>query len=179
MHSRAVRIKKLGLLTIRPLRCGDTETVAALFDRADTESQARRFDGAEPRLSDAELTQLATVDSRRHTLVAHVDGDPQPAGIAQLVRDPHRWTHAEIVVAVAEGYHGLRIGSTLVELLAADARAAGITQLTGTGDGPPYSSKSPRNVRPSWAPPPSRFRRRAASALPQRARNRRRGTRCR
>jgi GNAT superfamily N-acetyltransferase len=132
MHSRAVRIKKLGLLTIRPLRHGDTETAAAVFDRLGTESRARRFNGAKPRLSHAELAQLATVDSRRHALVAYVDGDPQPAGIAQLVRDPDRWTHAEIAFAVADCYHGRRIGSTLVELLAADARAAGITHLTAT-----------------------------------------------
>ena len=132
MHSRAVRIKKLGLLTIRPLRHGDTQTVAALFDRLGTESRARRFNGAKPRLSEAELTQLATVDRRRHTLVAYAAGDPQPAGVAQLVRDPHRWTHAEIAVAVADCYRGRRIGSTLVELLAADARAAGITHLTAT-----------------------------------------------
>ena len=125
MHSRAVRVKTLGLLTIRPLRHGDTETVVALLDRLGT-------NGAKSRLSDADLMQLATVDSRRHTLVAYVDGDSQPAGIAQLVRDPHPWTHTEIIVAVAECYHGLRIGSTLVELLAADARAAGITQLTHT-----------------------------------------------
>lgn len=125
MHSRAVRIKKLGLLTVRPLRRADTETVAALFDRLGT-------NGAKSRLSDADLTQLATVDSRRHTLVAYADGDSQPAGIAQLVRDPHQWTNAEIIVAVAKCYHGLRIGSTLVELLAADARAAGITQLADT-----------------------------------------------
>jgi GNAT superfamily N-acetyltransferase len=125
MHSRAVRIKKLGLLTIRPLRRGETETIAALFDRLCT-------NGAKSRLSDADLTQLATVDSRRHTLVAYADGDSQPAGIAQLVRDPHRWTHAQIIVAVADCYHGLRIGSALLELLAADARAAGITELTDT-----------------------------------------------
>jgi GNAT superfamily N-acetyltransferase len=130
MHSRAVHIKKLGVLTIRPLRHGDTETVAALFDRLGTESRVRRVNGANPRLSNAELAQLATIDSGRHTLVAHVDGDLQPAGIAHLVRDPSRWTRAEIVVAVADCYHGRRIGSTLVELLAADARAAGITHVT-------------------------------------------------
>jgi ribosomal protein S18 acetylase RimI-like enzyme len=132
MHSRAVRIKKLGLVTIRPLRHGDTETVAALFDRLGTESRARRFNGAKPRLSDTELPQLATVDGRRHTLVAYVEGDSQPAGIAQLVRDPRSWTYAEIAFAVADCYQGRRIGSTLVELLAADARAAGITHLTAT-----------------------------------------------
>jgi hypothetical protein len=135
MHSRAVHIKKLGLLTIRPLRNGDTMTVAALFDRQDAEPRARRCNGPRPGLSDADLTQLATVDTRRHSLVAYVDGDPQPAAIGQLVRDPNRSKLAEIAVAVADCYHGRLIDSTLVELLAADARAAGITQLTDTMQG--------------------------------------------
>ena len=112
MHSRAVHVEKLGRVTVRPLSNGDVETVATVFNRA----------------SSAELARLATVDLRRHTLVAYVEGDPQPAGIAQLARDPDRSTHAE--VAVASRYDGESIGSILLELLGADARAAGITNLT-------------------------------------------------
>jgi ribosomal protein S18 acetylase RimI-like enzyme len=132
MRSRAIHIKRLGLVTIRPLRGGDTDTVAALFDRLGMESRARRFNGAKPRLSNSELARLATVDRGRHALVAYVAGDPKPAGIAQLVRDEHRWTHAEIAFAVADWHQGRGIGSTLIELLAADARACGITHLTAT-----------------------------------------------
>jgi ribosomal protein S18 acetylase RimI-like enzyme len=39
---------------------------------------------------------------------------------------------AEIAFAVADRHQGRRIGSTLVALLAADARAAGIKHLTAT-----------------------------------------------
>jgi GNAT superfamily N-acetyltransferase len=132
MHSRAVSIKRLGLVTIRPLRRGDTDTVAALFARLGMESRARRFNGAKPRLCDSELALLAMVNGRRHTLVAYVAGDPEPAGIGQLVRDEHRWTHAEIALAVADCYQGKGMGSTIVDSLAADARAGGITHLTAT-----------------------------------------------
>jgi GNAT superfamily N-acetyltransferase len=132
MHTRVIRTRKLGLLTVRPLADGDTATVAALFDRLGSESRVRRFNGAKPRLSASELEQLATVDRRRHSLVAYVEGDAEPAGIAQLVRDPAQCTHAEIAFAVADAYHGRCVGSTLVELLAADARAAGVTHLTAT-----------------------------------------------
>src|SRR5262245_24249076 len=132
MHSRVIRNRKLGDLTVRPLCNGDTATVAALFDRLGSESRVRRFNGAKPRLSDTELAALATIDTRRHSLVAFVDGDREPAGIAQIVRDAGRCTHAEIAFAVADRYHGHGIGSTLVELLAADARAAGVTHLTAT-----------------------------------------------
>src|SRR5690242_2531048 len=106
MHSRVIRAKKLGFVTVRPLRNGDTRTICAFFVRLGSESRARRFHGAKPRLSDPELAQLAAVDSRRHTLVAYVEGDARPAGVAQLVRDASRCTHAEIAFAVADRYQG-------------------------------------------------------------------------
>jgi acetyltransferase len=132
MYSRAIHLKKLGHVTVRPLRNGDTATVAAIFDRLGSESRARRFNGAKPRLRDAELATLATIDSRRHALVAYVSGDSEPAGFAQLVRDEQQPTNAEIALAIADCYHGGGIGSALLELLAGDARAAGVTHLTAT-----------------------------------------------
>jgi len=135
MQSRIIRNPTLGLLTIRPLRDGDTDTVAALFERLGDESRARRFNGAKPRLSAGELAQLARIDARSHSLVAYVGGDPRPAGLAQLVREADRSTHAEIAFAVADRYQGRCVGSALVELLAADARAAGVTHLTATMQG--------------------------------------------
>jgi L-amino acid N-acyltransferase YncA len=135
MHSRVIKNKKLGQITIRPLRDGDTETIAALFEQLGAESRARRFHGAKPRLSETELRALAKVDSRRHSLVAYVEGDAVPAGLAQLVRDEGSRTCAEIAFAVADRYHGSCIGKSLVELLAADARAAGVTHLRATIQG--------------------------------------------
>jgi len=122
-------------LTIRALRDGDTETVSALFARLGDRSRERRFCGAKPRLSQIELTQLARVDRDRHVLVGYVDGDPEPAGIARLVRDGDA---AEIAFAVADDYQSRGLGSVLANELAADARAAGITHLTATvcGDNP-------------------------------------------
>src|SRR5215471_18956934 len=124
MHSRVIRNRKLGFVTVRPLRNGDTRTICAFFQRLGSESRLRRFHGAKPRLADA--------DTRRHSLVAYVEGDARPAGVAQLVRERDRCTHAEIAFAVADRYQGKGVGRTLVELLAADARAAGITHLTAT-----------------------------------------------
>jgi ribosomal protein S18 acetylase RimI-like enzyme len=130
MHSRYVNG-----LTIRSLRDGDTDTVSSLFARLGDRSRERRFCGAKPRLSEAELQSLARVDRTRHVLVGYVDGDPEPAGIARLVRDGDS---AEFAFAVADAYQGRGVGSTLAAELAADARAAGITQLTATvcGDNP-------------------------------------------
>jgi ribosomal protein S18 acetylase RimI-like enzyme len=116
-------------ITIRALRPGDADTVAALFERLGPRSREQRFCGAKPRLTDADLVVLSRVDDRHHVLVAYVDGDPAPAGIARLVRDG---TTAEIAFEVADAHQGRGIGSVLALELAADARAAGITSLVAT-----------------------------------------------
>jgi ribosomal protein S18 acetylase RimI-like enzyme len=126
-------------LTIRLLQDGDTETVAALFARLGDRSRERRFCGAKPRLSGAELRALARADATHHVLVGYVDGDPEPVGMARIVRDGRV---AEIAFEVADAYQGRGIGSTLAGELAADARAAGVRALVATvcGDNQPAVS---------------------------------------
>ncbi len=85
-------------------------------------------------------------------LVGYLDGDPEPAGIARLVRDG---AAAEIAFEVADVHQGRGIGSTLAQELAADARAAGITHLVATvcGDNPPAVSLLRRvaeSMRVTW-----------------------------
>jgi GNAT superfamily N-acetyltransferase len=122
-------------ITIRPLRDGDTATVAALFERLGPDSRERRFCGAKPRLPEPELAALARADATHHVLVAYVAKDPRPAGMGRLVRNGGA---AEIAFEVADSYQGRGIGSVLARELAADARAAGITELVATvcGDNP-------------------------------------------
>jgi ribosomal protein S18 acetylase RimI-like enzyme len=141
MHARFVRG-----VTIRPLRNGDTRTVAALFERLGSTSRQRRFCGAKPRLSAAELDALARVDETHHVLVAYLDGDVVPAGIVRLVRGG---ATGEIAFEVADELQGRGIGSLLARELAADARAAGITQLVATvcGDNEPVVSLLRRLTR--------------------------------
>jgi ribosomal protein S18 acetylase RimI-like enzyme len=135
VYSRHMQSRYVNGLTIRPLRDGDTDTVAALFARLGERSRERRFCGAKPRLSDAELVHLARVDSDHHVLVGYLDGDSEPAGIARLVRSGDS---AEIAFAVADDHQNRGVGSVLASELAADARAAGITHLVATvcGDNP-------------------------------------------
>jgi GNAT superfamily N-acetyltransferase len=126
-------------ITIRPLRDGDTATVLALFERMGPQSRAQRFGGAKPRLSDADLGLLARVDRNHHVLVGYAKGDSQPAGIGRLARNG---STAEIAFAVADVHQGRGIGSVLMRELAADARAAGITEFRATiaGDNVPAVS---------------------------------------
>jgi RimJ/RimL family protein N-acetyltransferase len=116
-------------LTVRALRDGDRETVGALFARLGDRSRERRFCGAKPRLSESELAHLARVDDDRHVLVGYLDGDPAPVGMARLVRTG---SSAEIAFEVADAHQSRGLGSVLASELAADARAAGITQLVAT-----------------------------------------------
>ncbi|MGH3111283.1 MAG: GNAT family N-acetyltransferase, partial [Gaiellaceae bacterium] len=126
-------------VTIRVLRNGDTATVAGVFERLGARSRERRFCGAKPRLSVAELGLLARVDATHHVLVGYRDADPEPVAIARLVRDGQT---AEVAFEVADAYQGRGIGTILTRELAADARAAGITELHATvcGDNTPAVS---------------------------------------
>jgi GNAT superfamily N-acetyltransferase len=131
----SVLTREVSTITIRPLRHGDAATVLALFDRLGDESRRHRFGAAKPRLTDEELALLACVDGTHHVLVAHVPGDPRPAGIARLVRDG---SSAEVACAVADECQGRGVGGVLLEELTALARAAGIVELRATivGDNP-------------------------------------------
>ncbi len=130
MHTRAIHNRKLGeLVTVRPLANGDTQVVTAVFDRLSDASRARRFHAAKPRLTDREAATLSQVGPTSHVLVAHVGADPLPAGLARLARDRSDPSTAEIAFEVADCYQRAGIGSLLVSMLLADARAAGIRRV--------------------------------------------------
>jgi ribosomal protein S18 acetylase RimI-like enzyme len=112
---------------VRPLRHGDVRTVLAVFERLGEQSRRARFNGAKPCLRRSDLRQLALVDQTHHSLVAYVEGDPRPVAIARLVRNGRS---AEIAFEVADDYQQRGIGSTLAAELIADARAAGIREIT-------------------------------------------------
>ena len=127
MHTRLLRPRGGPALLVRPLRHGDVRTVAAFFARLGDDSRRARFHGPKPCLGTSDLRQLARVDGTRHALVAYVEGDPLPAAIAELVRNGRS---AEIAFAVADEHQQRGIGSALAAELLADARAAGIEEIT-------------------------------------------------
>src|SRR5438270_2900976 len=152
VHHGAMRSQYLDGVSIRPLRNGDTQTVAAVFARLGHDSRRQRFGGPKPRLSEPELAALSRVDGEHHVLVAYVDGDRRPAGLARLVRQGRA---AEVAFEIADEHQGRKIGSALMRVLAADARAAGIVELhaTVTGDNRraiSLLSRSARRLRGTW-----------------------------
>jgi len=127
MHTRVLEPRRGPTLLVRPLGRGDVDTVAAVFDRMSDASRRARYNGPKPCLSEDELRQLAAVDGSHHALVAYLEGDPRPIGIARLVRDGDR---AEIAFEVVDEHQLRGVGSALTAELLADARAAGITEVT-------------------------------------------------
>ncbi|HET8893665.1 MAG TPA: GNAT family N-acetyltransferase [Gaiellaceae bacterium] len=127
MLTRLIKPSHGPSLLVRPLRNGDVETVSAVFGRLGEASRRMRFNGPKPCLTEAELAELARIDRNHHALVGFVDADPRPVAIARLARDGHR---AEIAFAVADEYQHRGIGSVLAAELIADARAAGIDEIT-------------------------------------------------
>ena len=123
-------------ITIRPLRNGDVATVLALFGRLGEQARASRFCGAKPRLTDAELAALATVDAEP-TRARRLRRRRPPAGGNRAARRETA-ACAEIALSVADELRGRGVGTSLLEALAADARAAGITSFVATvcGDNP-------------------------------------------
>ena len=127
MPTRAIRVGHRKEIIVRPLANGDVQTVATVFERLGERSRRMRFNGPKPSLTPAELASLATVDATRHALVAYFAGDDRPVGIARLVRDR---STAEIAFEVADEYQRVGIGTALTAELLADARAAGVTEIT-------------------------------------------------
>ncbi|TMM10474.1 MAG: GNAT family N-acetyltransferase [Actinobacteria bacterium] len=133
METRALDLPHGPTIIVRPLGNGDVETVAAVFGRLGDESRRRRFNAPKPCLTHDELGRLARIDTHHHALVAWVVGDPQPAGMAQLVRTNRE--SAEIAFVVADDHQHRGIGSALTRMLLDDARAAGITEITAQASG--------------------------------------------
>jgi len=130
MHARALQNRKLGkLVIVRLLDNGDTATVEALFSRLSPQSRQHRFHAAKPRLAARELEALALVGGNHDVLVAYVDGDERPAAMARVVRSAHDRRSGEIAFEVADPYQRCGLGTQLLRLLLADARAAGILQV--------------------------------------------------
>ena len=165
MHARFVNG-----LTIRPLRDGDTSTVAAVFARlgsAHASPLLRRE--ATPVRGGARESRSRGRESPRPRRLR------RPRSRAGRYRAPRpRGATAEIAFAVADAHQGKRVGTILAGALAADARAAGIVELVATvcGDNPRVAraDQAARFSTDDVARRRARARRRPRALAPRQAR---------
>ena len=124
MHATITKVRN-ATVTLRPLRSGDTEAVSAALDRLGT--RARLLRGTDGAVGNGELALFATADSDHHALIAYDGRDP--IGIARLTRRSSDRAFADIVIVVTEEWKGRGLEYALLERVAGDARAVGVSRL--------------------------------------------------
>ena len=118
-------------VVVRPVRPDDRERLLAGFARLGSESRYQRFLAPMAELSESDLTYLTEIDHHDHEALAALDletGDG--VGIARFIRRSDRPDTAEAAVTVIDEWQGRGVGTALLDLLAARARAEGVTRLT-------------------------------------------------
>jgi acetyltransferase len=121
-------------IQIRPIEPGDKTRLSIALHRLSQQSIYRRFLGAKPKLSSAELRYLTEIDGHNHiALVAFLAGDPESiVAVARCVRLPEAPDTADFAIVVGDPLQGRGLGSLLARELATAARSAGIRRFSAT-----------------------------------------------
>lgn len=116
---------------IRQGHHSDRELLLRGFQRLSHESRYRRFLTPLPELTEPMARYLAEIDHHHHEAMIAIDEQTgEGVGVARYVRDRQRPQAAEIAVTVIDDWQGRRLGTLLLELIAARAREEGITTFT-------------------------------------------------
>jgi RimJ/RimL family protein N-acetyltransferase len=113
---------------IRPITADDKPLIDDGLRRLSPATVYRRFLGAKPYLSEAELRYLTEVDGRDHIALVAVDADDPSVliGVARCVRLGDEPDTAEMAIVVGDQWQGLGLGHALAEMLAQAAAGVGI-----------------------------------------------------
>jgi RimJ/RimL family protein N-acetyltransferase len=116
---------------VRPIAPEDKAQLAAGFQRLSEESRYRRFMAPVRELDEEQLRTLTEVDyvDRFAWVAVRADRPEEGLGVARYVRVRGEPDVAEFAVTVLDDYQGRGLGTLLLALLAAAARAAGIRRL--------------------------------------------------
>jgi len=113
---------------IRQGHRSDRELLLRGFERLSRESRYRRFLVPIAALTDEMVRHLTEIDHRDHEAMIAVDEETREGiGVARYVRSADRRDVAELAVTVIDDWQGKGLGTLLVEVLSARARAEGIT----------------------------------------------------
>lgn len=130
MNERTIRIRGGERITVRPMRSADAGAVLAGFDHLSPTSLRHRFFSPVVRLTPAVATDLTAVDDDHLVLLAF-DAGGRLVGGARATRRRDDPSTAEIAVTVGDDHQRRGLGTKLLRLLRADAKAAGIERLAG------------------------------------------------
>ena len=121
-------------LYVRPIRPDDKGLLAAGLAQLSEESRHKRFLGAKPRFTDADLRYLTEIDGIDHVAYVALRGDApkELVAVARLVRSVENRDAAEIAVTVCDDWQRRGVGKLLGGVLATAARDRGIRYLTAT-----------------------------------------------
>jgi RimJ/RimL family protein N-acetyltransferase len=117
-------------VTIRPIEPDDGPRIREIWDAMSAESRRRRFLTPANEVSEEELRYLVDVDHKRHEALLALDDAGRAVGVARFVRTPGDRTSAEVAVVVADDWHRRGLGTELLDLLTARARALEIERYT-------------------------------------------------
>ncbi len=113
---------------IRQGHRSDRELLLRGFERLSSESRYRRFLVPMAALTDEMVRYLTEVDHHDHEAMIALDEETgEGIGVARYVRSQDRHDVAELAVTVIDEWQGKGLGTVLVEVLSARARAEGIT----------------------------------------------------
>lgn len=116
---------------VRPLTPQDRDAFLAAFAALSQRTRYTRFLTPMDHLTSAEVDYFIDVDHHDHeALVAVVQDDGEPAGVARFIRATDDPTEAEVAFTVADRWQGRGVGTVLLQALADHARRQGITTFT-------------------------------------------------
>lgn len=119
-------------ILIRPIEAGDKDALLRGFEALSPESRYRRFLSPMGRLTPRLLRYLTEVDHHHHEALLAESPEEEPVGVARYIRLHDDPSKAEVAVTVVDDWQGRGVGTELLRLLAARARAEGIETFTAT-----------------------------------------------
>jgi RimJ/RimL family protein N-acetyltransferase len=115
-------------LRIRPIRPDDTAALLTMHRGLSARTVYQRFFSVVPELSLQQAEHFTHVDGEKRFALVAEDPDGALVAVGRYDRLPPDLRQAEVAVVVADRYQHHGLGTALVSMLRARARAAGVTE---------------------------------------------------